>query len=129
MRLTHAALLAALCVGPAGVLAQTAAATAEMRALREAESGLREVLMRMERGAVPAAELQRALRGVETAMTSLPPEAQRGVNWDTAQRELAEAMTAAGDGATDAGAARRAAGEALSTLPALRGEETGSGGS
>jgi hypothetical protein len=128
MRVIHAVLLAGLCFGPAAAFAQSAAATAEMRALREAESGLREVLLRMERGGVPAADLQRALRDVQAAMAGLPATTRRGPNWDTAQREMSEAMAAAGDRGVSAEAARQAAGEALATLPALRGEETGSGG-
>jgi hypothetical protein len=43
-------------------------------------------------------------------------------------KEVSEAMAALRDDSVEPAAARAAAGEALATMPALRGEETGSEG-
>jgi predicted ATPase len=128
----RAALAACLLLaGPA--LAQSQATTEAMRALREAESELRSVLTRMEEGSLPGSmaqsRLRQALNEVERAMLRLPAESRRGPTWQNAVRELTEAIAATREDGADIATARQAAGEALATLPALRGEETGSGGS
>jgi hypothetical protein len=133
------ALVAALGVTPA--LAQTppapgttpsAAQVEAMRTLREAEEGLRDVLKRLEEGTIPASgatsRLRQALNEVERAMLRLPADSRRGAPWQTAVKEVSEAMTLVREEGGDIAAARAAAGEALATLPALAGAETGTGG-
>jgi hypothetical protein len=61
-------------------------------------------------------------------MLRMPAESRQGAPWQTAVKEVSEAMTALREDGVDPAVARNAAGEALSTLPALRGEETGSSG-
>lgn len=129
------ALLAALAAAPA--LAQApptggAAPVAAMRTLREAEEGLRDVLKVLEEGTLTpssgTARLRQALDEVERAMQRLPADSRRGAPWQTAVKEVSEAMAMVRQEAADLSAARTAAGEALATLPALAGAETGTGG-
>ncbi|SFK24871.1 hypothetical protein [Falsiroseomonas stagni] len=138
------ALLASLSVAPAlaqsppasppGPPGATSAATAEaMRTLREAEDGLREVLKRLEEGAItPSAatsRLRQALNEVERAMLRLPADSRRGAAWQTAAKEVSEAMAMVREEGADLASARAAAGEALATLPSLAGADAGTGGS
>ena len=71
--------------------------------------------------------LRQAMNEVERAMLTLPGEARQGAPWQTAVQQVSKAMATLREGG-DPAAARAAAGEALGTLPALRGEETGSSG-
>lgn len=119
---------------PAASLGATSAATAEaMRTLREAEDGLRDVLKRLEEGAItPSAatsRLRQALNEVERAMLRLPADSRRGAAWQTAVKEVSEAMAMVREEGADLAAARAAAGEALATLPSLAGADAGTGGS
>jgi hypothetical protein len=129
----RSAFAAALLLASPAAFGQSASTTEALRALRDAEGGLRTVIQRLEEGSLPAASttssLRQALAEVERAMLRLPAESRRGAPWQTAVRELTEAMAAVREEGTDPARAREEAGEALATLPALRGEETGSGGS
>lgn len=131
MRRIHAALAMGLLLGQPA-FGQSGSTAEALRALRDAEGELRGVLQRAEEGTLPASmlnsRLRQALNEVERAMLRLPAESRRGAPWQTAVKEVSEAMAAVREEG-DVNAARQAAGEALSTLPALRGEETGSGGS
>ncbi len=132
MRTIPAILAAALLLaGPAQ--AQPSAQAEGRRALQAAEGELRDTLKRMDEGTLPGSmamsRLRQALNEVERAMLRLPSEARQGMPWQMAVKEVSEAMAAVReDATTDPAAARSAAGEALGTLPALRGEETGSSG-
>jgi predicted ATPase len=131
MRGIRAALAAGLLAhGPA--LAQPAALAEGARALQAAEAELRDTLRRMDEGGLPGSlalsRLRQAMNEVERAMLRMPAEARQGAPWQTAVKEVAEAMQALREDGADPAAARTAAGEALGTLPALRGEETGSEG-
>jgi len=131
MRPIPAILAAALLLaGPAG--AQSSAQAEANRALQAAESELRDTLKRIDDGSLPGSmtmsRLRQALNEVERAMLRLPASSRQGAPWQTAVKEVTEAIAAVREDSADARAARAAAGEALSTLPALRGEETGSGG-
>jgi hypothetical protein len=135
MRMIRAALAVHLLSGLPGVLpafAQSSTQAEALRALRDAESELRDAITRFDEGTLPRSmamsRLRQAMNTVEGAMLRLPAETRQGAPWQTAVREVSEAMTALRDGTTDPAAARAAAGEALGTLPALRGEETGSSG-
>lgn len=124
----------ALAQSPPASLGATSAATAEaMRTLREAEDGLRDVLKRLEGGAItPSAatsRLRQALNEVERAMLRLPADSRRGAAWQTAVKEVSEAMAMVREEGADLAAARAAAGEALATLPSLAGADAGTGGS
>lgn len=124
----------ALAQSPPASLGATSAATAEaMRTLREAEDGLRDVLKRLEEGAItPSAatsRLRQALNEVERAMLRLPADSRRGAAWQTAVKEVSEAMAMVREEGADLAAARGAAGEALATLPSLAGADAGTGGS
>ncbi len=77
-------------------------------------------------GGTALSNLRLALNKVERAMLGMPSESRQGAPWQTAVREVSEAMTLLRQDGVDPAAARAAAGEALGTLPALRGEETGS---
>lgn len=125
-----AAAAALLAAWPAA--AQPNAQAEARRALRAAEQELREAVRRIDDGTLPrsmaASRLRQALNEVERAMLQLPADARQGAPWQTAVREVSTAMTAVREDAADLGAARAAAGNALGTLPALRGEETGSEG-
>jgi hypothetical protein len=134
------ALLAALSLpqafaqAPPSPPAATSGATVEaMRTLRDAEDGLRDVLKRLEEGGItPSAgtsRLRQALNEVERAMLRLPADARRGASWQTAVKEVSEAMAMVREEGADLAAARAAAGEALATLPSLAGADTGTGGS
>jgi hypothetical protein len=130
MRTIRRGLLAlALMAGPA--LGQQAIQTEAMRALAAAEADLRDAIGRMDAGRsdgdTALSNLRMALNKVERAMLGLPAESRQGPNWQTAVREVSEALTLLREGRPDAAQARAKAGEALGTLPALRGEETGSG--
>ncbi len=129
------ALLAGLLLSqlpPPEALAQGAAATEALHGLREAEVGLRDVLNGMEEGRIPASgavsRLRQALNEVERAMLRLPADSRRGAPWQTAVREVTEALAAVREEGAEPDAARAAAGEALATLPALAGAESGTGG-
>ena len=61
-------------------------------------------------------------------MLRMPAAGRQGAPWQTAVKEVSEAMAAVRESDADPQAARVQAGEALSTIPALRGEETGSEG-
>jgi hypothetical protein len=119
-----------LACGPAW--AQPAELSAGARALQTAEAGLRDTLRGMDEGRLPASlavsRLRQALNEVERAMLQMPAEARQGAPWQTAVREVSQAMQLLRQDGTEPAAARAAAGEALGTLPALRGEETGSEG-
>lgn len=112
--------------------AQPAAQAEGQRALRAAEDELREAVRRIDDGTLPrsmaTSRLRQALNEVERAMLRLPADARQGAPWQTAVREVSGAMAVVREDAADLGAARAAAGNALGTLPALRGEETGSEG-
>jgi hypothetical protein len=127
-------LLGMLLAAPAALAQAQAQAQAEaLRALRQAEAELRDALTRMDEGSLPGgmatSRLRQALNEVERAMLRLPADARRGANWQTAVREVTEAIATAREEGGDPAKLRAEAGEALATLPALRGEETGSGGS
>lgn len=123
---------AALSQQPPPPATQSTAQTEAMRGLRQAESELRDVLKRLEDGSLTASSamsrLRQALNEVERAMLRLPADARRGAPWQTAVKEVAEAMTAVREDAGDLASARAAAGEAVATLPALAGAESGTGG-
>ena len=129
-----AMLLLALPVLPA--LAQTtipsASQTEALRALTGAEAELRDAITRIDEGTLPGSmalsRLRQALNEVERAMLRMPAEARQGAPWQTAVKEVTEAMAVLRADGAQLPAARAAAGEALGTLPALRGEETGSSG-
>ncbi len=131
MRMIRAALAAVLLMG-APALAQPTAQAEAVRALRAAEDELRDTLKRMDEGSLPGSmalsRLRQSLNEVERAMLRLPAQARQGTPWQTAVKEVSEAMTAVREEGSDPAAARIAAGEALATMPALRGEETGSEG-
>ncbi|WP_203075135.1 hypothetical protein [Falsiroseomonas ponticola] len=122
----------ALAQAPPAPGSSSAATVEAMRTLREAEEGLRDVLKRLEEGTIPAtgatSRLRQALNEVERAMLRLPADARRGAPWQTAVKEVAEAMAMVREEGGDIAAARAAAGEALATLPALAGAESGTGG-
>ncbi|WP_137180525.1 hypothetical protein [Roseomonas sp. AR75] len=119
-----------LAYGPA--LAQPQAMAAAARALQAAESELRDTLRRMDEGSLGdsmgVSRLRQALNEVERAMLRMPAESRQGAPWQTAVKEVTEAMETLRADQVDPSAARDAAGEALGTLPALRGAETGSEG-
>jgi hypothetical protein len=127
----RAALAAALLLAVPARAQPTAQAEA-VRALQGAEAELRSTLTRMDEGTLPGSmalsRLRQALNEVERAMLRMPAESRQGAPWQTAVKEVSEAMTALREDGVDPAVARNAAGEALSTLPALRGEETGSSG-
>ena len=126
------ALLAASLLTATPALAQPAAQAEAVRALRAAEQELRDTLRRMDEGALPGSmamsRLRQSLNEVERAMLGMPAQARQGTPWQTAVKEVSEAMAALRDDSVEPAAARAAAGEALATIPALRGEETGSEG-
>ena len=126
------ALLAASLLAATPALAQPAAQAEAVRALRAAEQELRDTLRRMDEGALPGSmamsRLRQSLNEVERAMLGMPAQARQGTPWQTAVKEVSEAMAALRDDSVEPAAARAAAGEALATIPALRGEETGSEG-
>jgi hypothetical protein len=136
MRMIRAALAAGLLAwNPMSftpVLAQQSAQTEAVRALRVAEQELRETIQRIDDGGVAGSSaisrLRQAMNEVERAMLRLPAESRQGAPWQTAVKEVSEAMAALRQDTVDPARARAAAGEALATIPALRGEETGSGG-
>lgn len=123
------------CIIPAALLlafaarAQPAAEAEGQRALRAAEDELREALRRMDEGSLPGSlgvsRLRQALNEVERAMLRLPAGRREGPPWQAAVREVSGALATLREPGGDLGAARAAAGSALATLPALRGEETG----
>jgi hypothetical protein len=123
-------LLAPAAVAPAA--AQPAIRAEAHRALQAAEGELRDTLRRMDDGTLPGSlamsRLRQGLNDVERAMLQMPAESRQGAPWQTAVAEVSKAMTVLRQEGTAPAAARAAAGEALSTLPALRGEETGSEG-
>jgi predicted ATPase len=132
MRVIHAVLaMGLLAASPA--FGQATAHQEAMRALNSAESELRDTLRRLDEGGLPGSmgvsRMRQALNEVERAMLRLPANAREGPAWQAAVQQVSEAMAALRE---DSGAtpekAREAAGEALSTIPALRGEETGSSG-
>jgi hypothetical protein len=130
MRMIRAAMAASLLAwSPA--LSQPAAQAEAARALSAAEGELRDTIRRMDEGGLPGSmavsRLRQALNEVERAMLSLPAASRQGAPWQSAVKEVSEAMAALREGA-DPAQARAAAGEALATIPALRGEETGSEG-
>jgi hypothetical protein len=131
MRAIRAALAAAL-LAAAPALAQQSAQPEAMRGLRTAETALRDTLRQMDEGTVPPSmalsRLRQALNEVERAMLQLPSESRQGAPWSTAVKEVTEALAALRADGTEPAAARAEAGEALATLPALRGAETGSEG-
>jgi hypothetical protein len=112
--------------------AQPTAQAESIRALRSAEDELREAVRRVDEGSLPGSlavsRRRQALNEVERAMLRMPADSRQGAPWQTAVREVSGAMTAARDDSGNLPAVRAAAGNALATLPALRGEETGSGG-
>jgi hypothetical protein len=126
----RAALLAGL-LATAPAIAQQSIQTEAVRALQAAEGELRDAINRMDGGSADSgtalSNLRMALNKVERAMLGMPSESRQGSPWQTAVREVSEAMTLLRQDGVDPAAARAAAGEALGTLPALRGEETGSG--
>ncbi|MGG5817475.1 hypothetical protein [Falsiroseomonas sp. HW251] len=130
MAIPRLVLAALLLAGPA--LSQPAARTEANRALQAAERELRDTLRRMDEGTLPGSSalsrLRQSLNEVERAMLQLPAESRTGAPWQTAVKEVSEALAMLREDGTDPAAARNAAGEALGTLPALRGEETGSEG-
>ena len=123
------------CFLPAALLlafaahAQPAAEAEGQRALRAAEDELREALRRVDegslRGSLGVSRLRQALNEVERAMLRLPAGRRDGQPWQAAVREVSGALATLRESSGDLGAARAAAGNALATLPALRGEETG----
>ena len=116
----------------APAMAQPSAQAEGVRALRAAEDELRDTIRRMDDGALPGSmamsRLRQALNEVERAMLRLPSESRQGAPWQTAVKEVTEALAAVREDGANPANARAAAGEALGTLPALRGEETGSSG-
>lgn len=132
MRMIAAAFAACLlAAGPAP--AQPNAQAEAARALQGAETELRDTLRRIDEGTLPpsmtVSRLRQALNEVERAMLLMPAAARQGAPWQTAVEHVSGAMATLRDNdGTSPAAARAAAGEALSTLPALRGAETGSEG-
>ena len=131
MRTIPAIIAAALLLaGP--LQAQPSARPEANRALQAAESELRDTLKRMDEGSLPGtmamSRLRQSLNEVERAMLRLPAESRQGAPWQTAVKEVTEALSAVREDNSNSANARAAAGEALATLPALRGEETGSDG-
>ena len=131
MRTIPAIIAAALLLaGP--LQAQPSARAEANRALQAAESELRDTLKRMDEGSLPGSmamsRLRQSLNEVERAMLRLPAESRQGAPWQTAVKEVTEALSAVREDNSNSANARAAAGEALATLPALRGEETGSEG-
>jgi hypothetical protein len=114
------------------VRAQPAAQAEGLRALGAAEAELREAVRRVDEGTLPGSlaisRLRQALNEVERAMLRMPSESRQGAPWQTAVKEVSGAMAAARDDGGNLAAIRTAAGNALATLPALRGAETGSEG-
>lgn len=112
--------------------AQPAAEAEGQRALRAAEGALREAVRRVDEGSLSGSlglsRLRQALNEVERAMLRLPADRRQGPPWQDAVREVSGALATLREPGGDLGAARAAAGQALATLPALRGEETGGGG-
>jgi hypothetical protein len=134
MRPIRAALAAALLLTPPALVTAQIPPTAQteaVRALRGAEDELRDTLRRVDEGSLPGSmamsRLRQAMNEVERAMLRLPGEARQGAPWQTAVQQVSKAMATLREG-SDLDAARSAAGAALGTLPALRGEETGSSG-
>jgi hypothetical protein len=131
MRVIPAVLAAAL-LASVPALAQPTARDEALRALRGAEQELRDTIRRFDEGTLPgsaaSSRMRQALNEVERAMLRLPSEARQGAPWQTAVKEVTEALAALREEGTTPEQARTQAGEALSTLPALRGEETGSSG-
>lgn len=133
-RLARAALALAVLspVFPPVAQAQPAAQAEGLRALGAAEGELREALRRVDEGTLPGSlaisRLRQALNEVERAMLRLPAESRQGTPWQTAVREVSGAMAAAREEGASLPALRTAAGNALATLPALRGVETGAQG-
>lgn len=129
---TRRAVLAAALLTSVPALAQPSAQAEAVRALRAAETELRDTIRRMDEGSLPGSmgmsRLRQALNEVERAMLRLPAASRQGAPWQTAVRQVSEAMATARAEGADPVAARAAAGEALATIPALRGEETGSEG-
>ncbi len=134
MRTIMAAVAAGLLLAApaAGQTSQTGSGAEAVRALRGAEAELRDTITRIDEGTLPASmarsRLRQALSDVERAMLGLPSGARQGANWQTAVREVSAALSTVREEGADLPAARAKAGEALGTLPALRGEETGSEG-
>lgn len=122
----------ALPVCPSSAQSQPAAQAEGLRALGAAEGELREALRRVDEGTLPGSlavsRLRQALNEVERAMLRLPAESRQGAPWQTAVREVSGAMAAARAEGASLAAIRTAAGNALATLPALRGAETGAEG-
>lgn len=114
------------------IRAQPAAEAEGQRALRAAEGELREVVRRLDEGSLPGSlalsRLRQALNEVERAMLRLPADRRQGPPWQDAVREVSGALAKLRMEGSDLAAARAAAGNALATLPALRGEETGAEG-
>lgn len=127
-----AAALLAPAIAPALARAQPAAQAEGARALRAAEAELRDAVRRVDEGSLPGSlaisRLRQALNEVERAMLRLPAEARQGTPWQTAVREVSGALAMVRDEGAGLPAVREAAGNALATLPALRGAETGSEG-
>jgi hypothetical protein len=136
MRMIVAALAACLIAAPhmaAPVLAQPNAQAQASRALQEAEAELREALRRIDEGTLPPSmtisRLRQALNDVERAMLLMPAAGRQGAPWTTAVEQVSGAIaTLREDSDASPAEARAAAGQALSTIPALRGAETGSEG-
>jgi hypothetical protein len=114
-------------------IAQPNAQAQAARALRDAEAELRDALRRIDEGTLPPSmtisRLRQALNEVERAMLLMPAAARQGAPWQTAVEQVSGAMaTLREDSGASPAQAREAAGQALSTIPALRGAETGSEG-
>ncbi|HEV7268447.1 MAG TPA: hypothetical protein VGN83_26600 [Falsiroseomonas sp.] len=131
MRMIRAALAVSL-LAWTPALSQPAAQAEAARALTQAEGELRDAIRQIDDGGLSGgsgiSRLRQALNEVERAMLTLPAAARQGAPWQTAVKEVSEAMTVLRQEDTDPARARAAAGDALSTIPALRGEETGSEG-
>lgn len=133
-RLARAALALAFLLPamPPAARAQPAAQAEGLRALDAAEGELRDALRRVDEGSLPGSlavsRLRQALNEVERAMLRLPSESRQGAPWQTAVREVSGAMAAAREEGASLDTIRTAAGNALATLPALRGAETGAEG-
>jgi hypothetical protein len=129
MQTIRATLLAGL-LAASPAFAQQSFQVEAARNLQAAEAELRDTINRMDGGAMDAgsavSRLRSALNRVERAMLGMPSEARQGAPWQTAVREVTAAMAMLREEDVDPTAARAKAGEALGTLPALRGEETGS---
>ncbi len=109
------------------------AATEGRRALAQAEAELKDTIERIEDGRVSrtaaSSRLRQALNEVERAMMQLPSEARRGPAWQEAVKHVTDAMALVREEQSDPEAARAAARQALGALPALKGEDTGTGSS